>query len=49
MKEKFRNQDGGFLKTIVLIIVALIVLKYFNISLSDAINWLKELWDSIFN
>ncbi len=56
MNKEFENKgdnvlskQGGFLKTIIIIIIALIILKYFNISLSDAINWLKDLWDSVFN
>ena len=49
MNKKLKNKEGGFLKTIIIIIIALFILKHFNISVSDAIDWLKDLWDSVFH
>ena len=43
-----KNQQGGFLKLIIIIVVVLFLLKYFDISFSDIINWIKTLFNSIF-
>jgi hypothetical protein len=44
-----KNKQGGFLKLIIFIIVVLFLMKYFNISLSDIVNWVKALFSSVFN
>lgn len=41
------NQKGGFLKLIIFIVIALFLMKYFKISLSDVIDWLKNLFNSV--
>ncbi len=48
MINNLKNEQGGFLKLIILIIVALFLMKYFKISLSDVFNWIKALFDSVF-
>ena len=37
------NKQGGFLNLIIIIVVALLVLNYYHISVSDAIEWVKSL------
>ncbi len=57
MKNK-NNRENGFLKLIIVIIVALLLMKYFNVTISgilayfhltwiDIINWLKQALDWI--
>ena len=41
------NKKGGFVKLILLIIIALIIMKYFDISISGVIDWIKELINSV--
>ena len=38
------STQGGFLKLIIFIIVALFLMKYFDISLSDIIDWIKNIF-----
>ncbi len=47
MKGETKNQNGGFLKLIIFIIIALLLLKFFNISISDAVNWFKSFFSSV--
>jgi len=42
------STQGGFLKLIIFIIIALFLMKYFKISLSDVLDWLKALFNSVF-
>lgn len=46
-KDKNNNEQGGFLKLILIIVIALFLMKYFNIHISDIINWFKNLLNSI--
>lgn len=40
MKNKFlENQQGGFLRLIIFIVVGIFLLSYFNIKISDIWNW----------
>lgn len=43
------STQGGFLRLIIVIIIALFLMKYFKVSISDVFNWIKTLFDSIFN
>lgn len=43
-----KNKQHGFLKLIILIVIALFLLKYFNVTGSDVINWLKDLITNAF-
>ncbi len=47
MEKRVENKEGGFLKLVILIIVALIIMKYLHISLSDILNWFKTLFKSV--
>ena len=47
MKNNFKNQSGGFLQIIILIIIALFVMKYLGVSISDIINWFKITFGSV--
>jgi len=48
IKNKQENKQEGFLKLILFIIVAVILLRYFDISVSEIVDWVKTLWNSIF-
>lgn len=39
-----KNEQGGFLKLIIFIIIALFLMKYFDISVSDIIDWIKNIF-----
>ncbi len=41
-----KNEQGGFLKLIIFIVIALFLMSYFEISLSDVFNWVKALFVS---
>jgi hypothetical protein len=50
MNNKFKNEkQGGFLKLIIIIIIAIFLIKYFNISISGIIEWLESVWNQFFN
>ena len=39
-----KNKQGGFiLKLIIFIVAALLLMKYFNITVADVLNWIKAL------
>jgi len=38
-----KNKQNGFLKIIIIIVIALVLLNYYHISVYDAIDWLKSL------
>lgn len=48
MINDIKNKESGFLKLIFFIIIALFLMKYFKISLSDVFDWLKTLFNSVF-
>ena len=44
----FKNkQEGGFIKLIIFIVIALFLMKYFKISISDVFEWIKTLLNSV--
>jgi uncharacterized protein involved in cysteine biosynthesis len=46
--KKIKNtKQGGFLELIVLIIVALLVMKYMGLTVSEVINWFKSFFGSV--
>ncbi|KKP24646.1 MAG: hypothetical protein UR25_C0002G0090 [Candidatus Nomurabacteria bacterium GW2011_GWE1_32_28] len=45
----YNNKEGGFLKLIIFLVIALFLMKYFKINASDIINWIKDLFISILN
>ena len=36
-----KNKEGGFLEIIVIIVIALLLMKYFGITVSTVIGWIK--------
>lgn len=36
-----KNKEGGFLELIVLIVIALFLMNYFHITLSDILGWFR--------
>ncbi len=45
-----RNKEGGFIELIVLVVIALLLMKYFGVTISMVIHWAKEFieWFKIF-
>lgn len=43
MKNDIKNKEGGFLKLIIFIVIALFLMKYFKVSVSDVIDWIKSI------
>lgn len=43
-----KKYNSGFFQTIIIIIVAILIIKYLNISISDVFNWLKSQLQGIF-
>lgn len=43
MKNDIKNKEGGFIKLIIFIVIALFLMKYFKVSLSDVIDWIKSI------
>ena len=48
MNNNIKNKQGGFIKLIIFIVVVLFLMKYFEISVVDVLNWLKTLFNSVF-
>jgi len=42
-----KNKQKGFIQLIILIIVALIALKYFGLTVGEVIDWIKTFLDKI--
>ena len=45
MINNIKNEEGGFLKLIIFIVIALLLMKYFKISFSDVVDWVKALFN----
>lgn len=41
------NKEKGFLKIIIIIVIALLLMRYYNISVDDALNWIKSFVNSV--
>lgn len=41
------NKEGGFIKLIIIILLALLLMKYFDVTISEAIGWFKSFFGSI--
>ncbi len=48
MNNNIKNKQGGFIKLIIFIVVVLFLMKYFEISVVDVLNWVKTLFNSVF-
>lgn len=42
-----KSKKDGFVKLIIVIIIAFLLLRYFGITITEIIDWLKGLWNSI--
>jgi hypothetical protein len=42
------NKQGGFIKTIFLIVVLLLLMKYFEVTFTDMWNWVKMIFGDFF-
>jgi len=42
-----RNKEGGFLEIIVLIIIALLIMRYMGLTISGVINWFESFFRSV--
>lgn len=47
MKNKINNKQSGFLKIIILIVIALLLMKYFNITISGVIDWFTSFFGNV--
>ncbi|HEV7701827.1 MAG TPA: hypothetical protein VGO63_00045 [Candidatus Paceibacterota bacterium] len=45
MNTKIKNKEGGFVELIIVIIIALLLMKYFGITVSTVLGWLKMFVD----
>lgn len=45
--KKSEIKNGGFLQIIVSIIIALIIMKYFDVTISEVMNWFKTFFASV--
>ncbi|MBI2594815.1 MAG: hypothetical protein HYW38_00960 [Candidatus Colwellbacteria bacterium] len=41
------TKQGGFLELIIFILVALLIMKYFDITISEVIYWFKSFFASV--
>ena len=48
MKEEFKNKQGGLIELIIIIIIALLLMKYFNITISSVVNWFRDFFATVF-
>ncbi|HNW71731.1 MAG TPA: hypothetical protein PKZ36_00010 [Candidatus Paceibacterota bacterium] len=43
-----KNKQGGFLKTIIFIIIVILILSYFNVNLSGVWNYIVNAFHNVF-
>ena len=41
MNSNIKSEQEGFLKLIIIIVIALLLMKYFHITFNDVVNWFK--------
>ena len=41
------TKQSGFLELIVLIIIALLIMKYMGLTVSEVVNWFKDFFGSV--
>lgn len=42
-----KNQSGGFLQIIIIVIIALLILKYLGLTISGVWNWFTSFFASV--
>ncbi len=47
IKNKEENKKGGFLQIIIFIIIALLIMKYFGITISGVVHWFSSFFGSV--
>ncbi|MEK9181891.1 MAG: hypothetical protein AAB786_02610 [Patescibacteria group bacterium] len=45
---KNKNKQSGFLQIIILIIIVLFIMKFSGVTISNAVNWFKVTFSSVF-
>ena len=46
-KTRVGNKQGGFLEIIVIIIIALLIMRYYGITITDAIHWFTSFFAGV--
>ena len=47
MKDCIKNKNGGFLKLIIFIIVAIFLMSYFHLTISGVVNWFVTMFNNV--
>ncbi len=47
MKTKLKNQQGGFIELIIVLILTFLLMKYYGITFTGVFNWVKDLFLSV--
>jgi hypothetical protein len=47
MKNNLKNQQGGFLELIVVLIITFLIMRYYGITFTGIFNWLRDLFLSV--
>ncbi len=47
MINKIKNKEGGFLQLIIVAIIALLLMKYFHLTISGILNYFHLTWTDI--
>ncbi|MCX6747398.1 MAG: hypothetical protein NTW98_00395 [Candidatus Nomurabacteria bacterium] len=45
--KNIKNQQGGFLELILVIIIVLVLMRYFGFTITGFLNWLETLFYSV--
>ncbi len=48
MNISMKNEQGGFLKLIIFIVIALFLLSYFHVTVSQAVDWIVNVIKNVF-
>ncbi len=46
-KNVMKNKEGGFLELIVIIVIALVIMKYYGITISGVIHWFTSYFANV--
>ena len=47
MKNQIKNKEGGFIEIIIIVIIALLIMKYNGMTISGVIVWFKSFFASV--
>ncbi|MDQ3245120.1 MAG: hypothetical protein M3P22_02145 [bacterium] len=45
--KKIKNQNGGFIQAIILVVILFLIMKYYGVTLTGIWYWLKSLFLSV--